>query len=176
MASQSECHKGTFRNFISVAAFFCLLVLPALGRAENKCPWMNEATASGILGGEAMGMVTGSGAEGATTCEFTQLAAGFRRTLSVTVEVTPDAHTRLQTVARNCGGDAAPLKAIGNEALFCPIIDHKNGQGEFAVGRVRDQVFTITIKTTLKDDPILTRATLIVRIDTAAEQIAGNLF
>jgi hypothetical protein len=137
---------------------------------------MNEATASGILGGEAMGEVTGNGAEGETTCEFTQLAAGFRRILSVTVEVTPDAHARLQTVARNCGGDAVPMKAIGNEALLCPTSDHKNGQGELVVGRVRDQVFTITIKTTLKDDPILTRKMLIVRINTTAEQIAGNLF
>ncbi|MGO9796024.1 MAG: hypothetical protein ACLPLZ_07990 [Terracidiphilus sp.] len=137
---------------------------------------MNEATASAILGGEAMGMVTGSGAEGAPTCEFTQLGAGFKRTLSVTVEVTPDSHARLQTIARSCAGDATPMTAIGNEALFCPIIDHKNGQGEFAVGRVRDQVFTITIKTTLKGDPILTPEMLIVKIDTSAEQIAGNLF
>lgn len=176
MASKSECHQYTLRRFISVAALFCLLVVPALSRAENKCPWMNEATASAILGDEAMGMVTGGGAEGATTCEFTQLGAGFKRTLSVTVEVTPDAHARLQTIARSCGGDAAPMKAIGNEALFCPIIDHKNGQGEFVVGRVRDQVFTITIKTTLKDDPILTREMLAIKINTTAEQIAGNLF
>lgn len=176
MASKSKCHKSTQGRFLSVAALFCLLVLPALGRAENKCPWMNEATASGILGGAAVGMVTSNGAERTATCEFTQQAAGFMRTLSVTVEVTPDAHARLQTVARSCGGDAAPLKAIGNEALFCPIIDHKNGQGEFAVGRVRDQVFAITIKTTLKDDPILTREMLIVKIDTTAEQVAGILF
>ena len=176
MASKSESHKYILSKSVSVAVWIGLLALPTLCRAENNCPWMNEATASGILGGEAMGMVTGSGAEGPAICEFTQLGAGFKRTLSVTVEVTPDAHARLQTVARSCGGDAAPLKAIGNEALLCPTNDHKNGHGELLVGRVRDQVFTITIKTTLKDDPILTRATLIVRIDTAAEQIAGNLF
>jgi len=44
------------------------------------------------------------------------------------------------------------------------------------VGRVRDQIFTITISTTLKNDPILTRDALKARIYTAAEQVAGNLF
>jgi len=176
MASKSKCHRVPLKRLTSVAALFCLFILPALAWAENKCSWMNEATASGILGGEATGMVTAGGAERATACEFKQLGTGFMRTLSVTVEVTPDAHARLQTIARSCGGDAALMKAIGNEALFCPILDHKDGRGEFLVGRVRDQVFTIAIKTTHKNDPILTREMLVVRIYTSAEQVAGNLF
>ena len=48
--------------------------------------------------------------------------------------------------------------------------------GERLVGRVRDQVFTITISTTLKNDPILTRDEIKSRIYTAAEQVSGNLF
>jgi hypothetical protein len=176
MASRSKCRKVRLNRFTPVAALFCLLVLPALGWGENKCPWINEATASAILGGEAEGMVSAGGAEHATTCEFKQLGAGFMRTLSVTVEVNQDPHARLQTIARSCGGDAAFMKAIGNEALYCSMLDQKDGRGEFVVGRVRDQVFTITIKTTLKDDPVLTREMLIVRIDTSAEQVACNLF
>jgi hypothetical protein len=41
---------------------------------------------------------------------------------------------------------------------------------------VRNQVFTIDLNSTLKDDPILARDALKARIYTAAEQVAGNLF
>jgi hypothetical protein len=68
------------------------------------------------------------------------------------------------------------LKAIGNEAMICAADDRKAGIGERVVGRVRDQVFTITIASTLKNDPALSRDVLKVRISSAAEQVAGNLF
>jgi hypothetical protein len=68
------------------------------------------------------------------------------------------------------------LKAIGNEALICAADDRKAGMGERIVGRVRDQVFTITIASSVKNDPILTRDILKTRIYTAAEQVSGNLF
>jgi hypothetical protein len=153
-----------------------LLALPAICKAANNCPWLNEATASGILGGEAVGVLTGIGAGETAVCEFTQQGTNFKRILRVTVEVAPDFHARQEALARSCGGDAVPLKAIGNEALICSANDPKNGQGERVVGRVRDQLFTIAIYTTLKGDPILTREALKARIGTAAEQIAGNLF
>jgi hypothetical protein len=68
------------------------------------------------------------------------------------------------------------LRAIGNEALSCAADDRKGGIGERVVGRVRDQVFTITISSTLKNDPGLNRDVLRSKIYTAAEQVSGNLF
>jgi hypothetical protein len=109
-------------------------------------------------------------------CEFTQQGEGFKRTLRITVEIATEPHVRLGEVAQICGVDAAPLKAVGNEALSCSASDRKIGQGERIIGRVRDQVFTIVLNTTLKDDPILTRDALKMRVGTAAEQVTGNLF
>jgi hypothetical protein len=154
----------------------CLIGLPALCRAANNCAWINEATASGLLGGEAVGAVTEAAAGKPGVCTFTQQNEKGKRTLRVTVEISVDAHLRLNAIAQSCGASAVPLKAIGNEAWICAADEHKNQMGEFVFGRVRDQVFTITIDTTLKDDPILTRNELKARIGIAAEQIAGILF
>jgi hypothetical protein len=159
----------------AVAAF--LIAAPALSHAANNCAWINESTASGLLGGDAVGVLTDSPSPGQpTVCTFTQDDAGIKRTLRITVEIAPDPHTRLAAVSQACGTDAAPLKAIGNEAMVCTADDRKTGPGERVVGRVRDQVFTITLSTSLKSDPILTREALKTRIYTAAEQVAGNLF
>jgi hypothetical protein len=111
-----------------------------------------------------------------TVCTFTQQGTGVTRTLRVTVEIATEPHVRMGAVAQVCGSDASPIKAIGNEALVCAADDRKGGLGERVVGRVRDQVFTITIASTLKTDPILNREALKAKIYTAAEQVAGNLF
>jgi hypothetical protein len=149
----------------------------ALAHAANNCAWINEATASGLLGGDAVGEVSGPALGQPAVCTFTQMTAGGRRTLRITVEIVADAHARVASIAQGCGADAGPLKAIGNEALVCAADDRKAGIGERVVGRVRDQVFTITIGSTLKNDPILfSRDVLKSRIYTAAEQVAGNLF
>jgi hypothetical protein len=121
-------------------------------------------------------MKTDAAAGQPTVCTFTQQGAGVTRTLRLTVEIAAEPHVRLGAVAQMCGADASPIKAIGNEALVCTADDRKGGVGERVVGRVRDQVFTITIASSLKVDPILNREALKARIYTAAEQVAGNLF
>lgn len=152
-----------------------LIALPASALAKS-CAWLNEATAGGLLGGTAVGEVTEAVAPQPTVCMFTQQDAGVKRTLRVTVEIAAEPRARLETVAQVCGPDVSPIKAIGNEAMVCSADDRKGGVGERVVGRVRDQVFTITIASTLKVDRILNREALKVRIYTAAEQVAGNLF
>jgi len=153
----------------------CLIGLPARAMAANNCAWITESTASGLLGGDAVGEVSAATGQ-PTVCTFTQLGAGVKRTLRITVEIAAEPHVRLAAVAQVCGADQLPIKAIGNEAMVCAADDRKAGPGERVVGRVRDQVFTITISTTLKNDTILTREALKARIYTAAEQVAGNLF
>lgn len=174
---------SNFGNKVSVSRRLVLLalgitcfMLPAVSHATNNCPWLNEATAGGLLGGDAVGMKTDAAAGQPTVCTFTQQDKGVTRTLRITVEIAPEPHQRMGAVSQVCGSDAAPIKAIGNEALVCTADDRKGGVGERVVGRVRDQVFTITIASTLKADPILNRDALKARIYTAAEQVAGNLF
>jgi hypothetical protein len=128
-----------------------------------------------LLGGDAVGESSASTGQPAV-CTFTQAADGVKRTLRITVEVTPDAHMRVGAISQGCGADASPLKAIGNEAIACAADDRKGMMGERVVGRVRDQLFTITIGSSLKNDPVLTREALKSSIYTAAEQVAGNLF
>jgi hypothetical protein len=111
--------------------------------AANSCAWINEATASGFLGGDAVGEVSVTAAAKRTVCTFTQRSAGVMRTLQVTVELSADPHERLGAIARICGTDVAQLTAIGKEAFVCAINNRKIVQGERVVGRVRDQVFTI---------------------------------
>lgn len=154
----------------------CVLLAPAASRASNNCPWMNEATASGLLGGDAMGEFTPAAAGQAAVCLFTYDSPGAKRILRIMVETSADAHERVTAAAETCGRDADALKAIGNEAVECAADERKGGMGESAVGRVRDQVFTIAIGSSLKSDPILPRDALKARIRTAAEQVAGNLF
>lgn len=77
---------------------------------------------------------------------------------------------------QTCGMHAETLQAIGNEAVSCAEKTEGPGASEVAFGRVRDQVFTITLTTSLKDDRELTTAVLEAHIYTAAEQFAGNLF
>jgi hypothetical protein len=137
---------------------------------------MTEATAGGLLGGDAVGNFTAASTGQPAVCTFTQTGANFTRTLRITVEVTPDTHARVQAAAQPCGKNAAPIQAIGNEASMCTIENRNAVPGQLVVGRVRDQLFTITFTSTLKDDPILTRATLKDKAYTASEQVAGNLF
>jgi hypothetical protein len=82
----------------------------------------------------------------------------------------------MTTVAQACGSNAEVLNAIGNEAVYCAADSRRGEIGERAVGRVRDQVFTIVLNTKAKQEPVLTRDALKARIYTAAEQVAGNLF
>jgi hypothetical protein len=176
MASNSAARRGVSRSFIAALFAVCLIGAPAAAHAANNCAWINEATSSGLLGGDAVGEVTPTVAGQPTVCTFTQMTDGGKRTLRITVEIAADPHARLAEIERNCGPDAAPLRAIGNEAMVCSADDRKPGIAERVVGRVRDQVFTITIASTLKNDPILTREILKTRIYTASEQVAGNLF
>jgi hypothetical protein len=153
-----------------------VLLAGTLCHAANDCPWLNEATASGLLGGDAVGEFTGGGADQPSECVFTQKDATAVRTLRIRVQVMPDFKTGYQTATQTCGTEVEPMRAIGNEALLCAFDDRKGVLGERVVGRVRDQILTITMTTTLKGDIHLTRPMLKAKISTAAEQVAGNLF
>jgi hypothetical protein len=159
-----------------IGAVLFLLALPARVRAMNNCPWMNEATASELVGGDATGAYLPAKDKPAV-CTFTEHFGKDTRTLTISVATVTDPHgSFLTTLHSDCPSAAAPLSAIGNEAATCIIDRGKSVIGEKALGRVRDQIFAITISTTMKNDPALTDVLLKMKIGTAAEQVAGNLF
>ncbi len=144
--------------------------------AANNCPWMSEATASSLLGGDAAVVYVAATERKPAVCTFTQQTSQGVRSLQLAVQVVGDPQARLAQAESTCGTEPAPLHAIGNEAIFCRGEDGQGQRSEHAVGRVRDQLFSILIGTSVKDDAVLTRDALKARIYTASEQVAGNLF
>lgn len=177
MANDSGSHFKSSPALRWIALGGVLVLAPAAVFAANNCPWMNEATASGLLGGDSVGAYTAGASDRPAVCTFTQSAADVTRTLKITIEIArEDPHARLVKSETACGSSPFPLKAIGNEAVACAIEEQPKIRGARSVGRVRDQIFEILITTSRLDDPILTRDALRIRINTAAEQVSGNLF
>jgi hypothetical protein len=77
--------------------------------------------------------------------------------------------------ASQCTSAATQFKAIGNEAILCAD-DKKNSHGDEVIGRVRDSVFRVTISTSSRNDPVMTREALDDKARSIAEQVAGALF
>jgi hypothetical protein len=92
------------------------------------------------------------------------------------MEQTSGWHQALASPVVRCGANQTPLTAIGNQAVMCLADDRKGIPRAMVAGRVRDQVFTITIHSTLKNDPLLTKQALQSAMRLAAEQVSGNLF
>ena len=145
-------------------------------RAANNCPWLNEATAAGILDGDTTGQYVPPEPGKPASCTFTQTASGETHQLVIVVEIAASPHDRMMTLMRTCGSQSEPLAAIGNEAVRCAAVTRGKPHGELVIGRVRDQVFTIAITTTATQDPLLEPHELAMRSQTAAEEISGNLF
>lgn len=133
-----------------------LLMAAGLCRAQNACPWLNAATAGGILGGPVTASVK------PTVCEFVRHLGSNESTLRIEVQKKP------ASLAAKCDSTGTPIKAIGNEALACTA-----GSFEIVIGRVRDQRFAVSIGAS---DPSVDRATLQEKARKVAEQLAGNLF
>jgi hypothetical protein len=136
--------------------YVALVVLMAAAcRADDSCPFLNAATADGVLGGEVTSHVTGN------LCVFAHASSQLR------IEV--------QTVSlphkSKCEPNPTSLKAIGNEAFACSI-DGKNGTiSEQITGRVRDRAFFILLTSNN-----IVRAALREKARSVAEQVAGILF
>jgi hypothetical protein len=176
MANREAHAVLTRRIFSRFALLACVAALPNTARAANNCPWLTEATASSLIGVDSVGAFNAATETQPAVCTFTQKDRSITRSLTITVEIAKDPHPRMTAVAQACGSNAAVLNAIGNEAVYCAADPRRGELGERAVGRVRDQVFTIVLNTKAKDEPVLTRDALKTRIYTAAEQVAGNLF
>jgi hypothetical protein len=153
----------------------CLLLLSATCSAQSICPWLNVATASGVLGGAATAEVNAAGI-GNGTCVFRLQDGANKDTLRISVvEANSPESAGIKPSKNSCTSSGTPLKGVGNEAVLCAI-DAEGVRGEQVVGRVRDRTFTVVISTSsgqgseTKPDPLAERAEAI------AKAVAGALF
>lgn len=151
-----------------------LALAAASAEAQARCPWLNVATASGVLEGPAQ-MEAQTPASGQAVCSFRYATGNAVSSLRITVEDRKDATAGEAALEARCASPGAPLKAIGNEAVFCAK-DTRSSRGEEVIGRVRDRIFTVTISTNAPEDSVMTRDALVGKVQNVAEQVAGALF
>jgi hypothetical protein len=144
------------------------------GRAQVRCPWLNVATASGMLSGPAT-MQVDRVSDRETVCTFQVAQDRNIRNLAITVKNQQLIGDLQDFEKTSCTAPGAPVHAIGNEAVLCPD-DDRHFRGEQVVGRVRDSFFTVAITTNVKNDPMLAKEVLDDKVTNTAEQVAGSLF
>jgi len=163
-------------RYFTLALFVLLAPRPALCQANAGCPWLNVATASGVLKSSDTGP-TATLAEGSTAlCSFVYHDAIASRELRITVEQVRDPSQAMTAYKARCSGTSSPLQAIGNEAVTCSADTKRRAYGEQVIGRVRDQIFTVSITTSARNDPSISRDALKEKVTDIAEQVAGALF
>ncbi len=133
--------------------------------AETGCPWMNAATAGGVLGGGATETVTKKHDD--ADCDF----ARDGKKLSIEVKTMGDPAKEFPAYLTRCGKRANPLRAIGNEAVACNVKDAAGAPAGLVVGRVRPRAFVVRVR-----GGGLSQAELNGKAWVVAEQVAGNLF
>ena len=137
-----------------------LACMPAWAAMPEGCPWLNAATAAGVLGGETRTAVT------ATSCEFEHRAGNHE--IRLRIEVKPSSASHEQ-----CPPGGAPLKGIGNEATACSYRGKPGWIAEQVTGRVRDRAFLVRIAT---DDRSRSPQGLREQARNIAEEVAGILY
>ena len=178
---------------VSAGALFASQSCAGQAGAQAKCPWLNAATAAGVLGGDVQmavstpvepGPVKGVGTAMYSdqvrmdrfdvACEFTRKVDAGTDTLSITVKTMSDQAKEFPSFIARCSGPTVPLRGIGNEAVQCVMKNTSGTAQQQVIARVRDRAFVLTISRpatevvagdALRDD---TRNT--------AEQIAGSIF
>lgn len=151
-----------------------LLMCGSCVHGQARCPWLNVATASGVLGGPAL-LTVENPAANETSCVFRYQTAKTVEVLQVDVRLRQDAGKGIVADQSTCTGPGTPVRAIGNEAVLCAD-DSKGSRGNEVIGRVRDSIFRVVISTSAKNDLALTHDVLEQKARDTAEQIAGALF
>lgn len=155
--------------------FLALLIVPAAYAATAQtCPWLNAATAAGVLEGSVTVSVSYLDPDNRdAACEFTYSADHTVRTLRIEVDTMKElSHDFPQYIAK-CGQDAKALPAIGNEAFVCRIPGYDKQVAEQVVSRIRERVFIVGI---LSNGPVAERDAMRGKAIKIAEQVAGFLF
>ncbi|HUN62583.1 MAG TPA: hypothetical protein VMU53_11360 [Candidatus Sulfotelmatobacter sp.] len=149
-------------------------LIPTFSPAQEKCPWLTEATARGILGGAITVQVNLKDARNGV-CDFARHLGPVVVELQIAVNLMTDIPRQFPTYVAQCPAKSAALPAIGNAAVICSVQD-KRRYAEKIVGRVRDQAFVVSVDATGPDDPAMTQKIRREKAQLVAEQVAGTLF
>jgi hypothetical protein len=167
-------------NNFSYMRYLALLVVlapwPAICQMNTGCPWLNVATATGVLRGGESGPMATLAEGGKARCSFTYHDSTASRELKITVEEIKDAKQAMAAYEARCGSSVTPLRAIGNEAVTCAVDSKGKSYGQQVIGIVRDQIFTVTVTTSAKKDPTMPLEALEEKSRNISEQVAGALF
>jgi hypothetical protein len=148
-----------------------MFVAGALG---ETCPWLNAATAAGVLGGAVTDMtVKRAKTADDASCTFIRRQGSLVMELRIEVETMTAPAKEFTAYAARCRTATVPLQAIGNEAVACSDDNAPTGRAEQVVGRVRDRAFLVRIGTSdrsARSEPLGDKARDV------AEQVAGVLF
>jgi hypothetical protein len=151
------------------------MFVPSVCHGQAKCPWINEATARGILGGPVILTVKVS-EQGDGFCEYSRQQGDVVHKLRSSVDIMTDIRKQFPTYLAQCPPKSAPLRAIGNEAVICSIQGKGDEYAERVVGRVREQAFVVSVSSSAQDDPTMTQGMRREKTNLMAEQVAGILF
>jgi hypothetical protein len=151
------------------------LFAPAATHAQTKCPWLNEATAHGILGDDVTLTVklTNPGAGG---CKFARQHGAATQELRISVTLMTDIPKQFTAYLAQCPPKSPALPATGNEAVTCTTHTKENHYAEIVVGRVRNQAFAVSVSSTAENDPSMTHEMRREKANQTAEMVAGILF
>ena len=125
--------KRTLCIAICVLALACTLALSRECSAEARCPWLNAATAAGVLGGQVQmsvstpvdpGTTKGVGAASYSdqvrsdrfdvSCDFSHKSASSVFSLSIVVKTMSDSHKDFGSYLAQCSGTTANDHQSGN--------------------------------------------------------------
>lgn len=175
-----------------VAAVWLFAAIPCT--AEARCPWLNAATAAGVLGGNVEMTVTEPVDPGPVkgvgtamypdqmrmdrfdvSCEFSRKVDSGVYSLRIQVKTMNDFSKEFPALVAQCTGTTIALKAIGNEAVQCVMKIGSDEGHEQVIARVRDRAFVLTLTHAIaahaaNGNPLSDEAR------NTAEQIAGSLF
>jgi hypothetical protein len=163
------------KRSLRLALTSLIISIPLACKAESICPWLNQATASGLVGKE-MNQPEVSGVPPNTTCAFHSQKGGEITDLAIQVIQMNDFQKEYGAYKGKCGVDKSALRAIGNEADMCPVDTLPGTRGERVIGRVRDRAYIITVSTSGRFKPSFNRDTMESQARAVAEQVAGILF
>jgi hypothetical protein len=187
--------KIIFRALVAVLALAGWAALPGICHAQARCPWLNAATAAGVLGGDVQMAVTAPVDPGAGTgvgaakypdqvridrfdvsCDFSRKVDSVAYTLSIVVKTMSDPAKDFGPFLAQCAGPTVALKGIGNEAVQCMMKDDAHAGYEQVIARVRDRAFVLTIHREAKTHGAADHNELSDETRNVAEQVAGSLF
>jgi hypothetical protein len=151
-----------------------LLTVPGAHAAIQPCPWLNAATAAGVLEGPVTVSVTYFDQDNTdAACEFTHKADHTVRTLRIEVDTMKDQARDFPRYLAKCGQAGKSIRAIGNEAVVCSVPGKNSQVVEQIVSRVRDRAFIVDV---LSNGSTAERDANRDKARKIAEQVAGFLF